>query len=96
MSDNTTERKQLPSKPDGYTKRMEMHMSFFDKKHGRYGAAVYTIRDPDGAIVEGLTYEYNSHPVEGYSGFFIDRKGEPFKTWPSLVEAWNSATTRPA
>jgi len=84
-------RKPLPDKPDGYKKQLEMHMSFSDKKHGRYGAAVYTIKDPDGVIVEGLTHEYNTHPVEGYSGFFIDRNGEPFKTWGELVAAWNAS-----
>ncbi len=84
-------RKPLPAKPDGYKKRTEMHMSMSDKKHGRYGMAVYTIIDPNGEVVDGLTHEYNSHPVDGYQGFFIDRKGEPFTTWASLVEAWNAS-----
>lgn len=78
---------ELPATPDGYTKRMGMHLNFGEEG----GAATYAIHDPDGNDT-GIVYQYDTRRARlrpAKTGFHVPAaKTAVFKTWAELSAAW--------
>ena len=84
---------ELPEKPDGWARKMELHMNFGSAG----GAAVYSITNPDGVTMP-ISYQYDTRKGkqrEMETGFFIvDKKrpggfyGDVCATWPELRALW--------
>lgn len=71
----------LPQKPDGFTKRLEVHMNF-----GREGgAAQYSVYDANGAKMP-FGHQYDTRK-DGLTGFAIDGR-DGVLTWAELVAYW--------
>lgn len=76
MSDQFITLTEMPEKPDGWTKRLEMHLNY-----GRAGgAATYSIFDDQGRKTN-IGYAYDTRG-EGESGFFIH--GSEIMPWSQL------------
>ena len=72
---------ELPEKPDGYTRRMALHLNF-----GRAGgAATYTCHDPQGKKC-AFGYQYDTRK-DGLTGFNLPNV-EGVMTWAQLRAAW--------
>lgn len=71
---------ELPIKPDGWTRKMTMHMSFGDG-----GAAIYECFDPDGNRVD-FGYQYDTRK-DGLTGFTLPGI-DGVMTWAELRAKW--------
>lgn len=72
---------QLPEKPEGWSRRMDLHMNF-----GREGgAASYTVRNPEGELMP-ISYQYDTRKG-GQTGFRLP-KVEECMTWAELRIRW--------
>jgi len=67
---------QLPEKPEGFTRRMNMHMSFGDG-----GVGSYTVFMPNGEPAP-FGYQYDTRPG-GKTGFTVNGEKDPM-TWAQL------------
>lgn len=84
----------LPDVPNGWTKRIGMHLNFGIKG----GAATYTVHDPDDEPTP-IGYQYDTRKG-GESGFTIAEVNEIngdirlFKRWADVVAYWPEYVAR--
>jgi hypothetical protein len=76
MSEQFITLAELPENPDGWTRRMEIHLNYGDAG----GAATYSIFDDKGRKTN-VGYAYDTRG-EGESGFFIH--GSELMSWAQL------------
>lgn len=78
---------ELPEKPNGWRKRIDMHMNM----GGGCGTASYTVIDAEGKEMP-IGYSYYSNrekPEESYSGFTLPGVDRHL-TWAELRAAWSA------
>lgn len=80
MNDNTANPPELPEKPEGWTRRMVLHI-----RCGKGGSAVYDVLDPSGKKT-GIEWGYDE--VAKTRGFTFGEDPRIFPTWAALREAW--------
>jgi hypothetical protein len=73
----------LPEKPEGYTRKLKMHMKFGGK--GKGSVFLYSIHDPEGRTMP-FTLQTDSRP-DGLTGFVLEER-EGVMTWKELVAYW--------
>lgn len=78
---------QLPEKPEGFTRRMTMHMNFGSEG----GAATFDIYGPDGALMP-FGYQYDTRKG-GLTGFRVEGV-EGVMTWAQLREHYAKADSQ--
>jgi hypothetical protein len=71
---------ELPEKPEGWTRKMQMHLKFQDG-----GAATFDIFDPQGEKAL-FGYQYDTRPG-GLTGYVLPGIKEVM-TWRQLRNAW--------
>lgn len=92
---------ELPLKPEGWTKRLGMHMNFGEDG----GAACYTVHDAEGRET-GIAYQYDTRKHKPATEAVGKRKAKPgfepaatgfhfpaadsdvYRTWAELRAAW--------
>lgn len=72
----------LPEHPEGWTRRLGIHLNF----GGGKGGASYAIHNEAGEQIEHLAYQYDTRK-DGYSGFTLPDV-ERALTWAELREEW--------
>jgi len=73
--------KELPASPEGWTRRMQMHLNFGEGG----GAATFSILDDEGHAMP-ITYQYDTRK-RGLTGFTLPNH-EGVMTWEELRAAW--------
>ena len=78
---------ELPEKPTGWRKVMDMHMSLGDG-----GTASYTVFDAEGnrTVIAYGYRTYRQEPKKGWSGFTLPGDSTVYKTWAELRAAWSA------
>lgn len=76
---------ELPERPEGWAKRMGMHLNL-----GRAKSAGYSVLDPDGRVMP-FSYAYHVNDkikAHNYAGFILPGFEDKAMTWQQLREAW--------